>query len=96
MKIMPAIGTLRRKVRAGWLQWSGRERPPLLVDHPQQRRLSRPWHIAALVALAGAGLGAGGAALAVGPAASGLVAPADTAETANGNPAGLTRLQHPE
>jgi hypothetical protein len=45
---------------------------------------------------AGGGLGAGGAALAVGPAASGLVAPADTAETANGNPAGLTRLQHPE
>ena len=56
----------------------------------------RPWHIAALVALAGAGLGAAGAARAVGPAASGLVAPADTAETANGNPAGLTRLQHPE
>lgn len=68
----------------------------LLVVQPQRCRLNREWHIAALVALAGAGLGAGGAARAVGPAASGLVAPADTAEAAGANPAGLTRLQSPE
>jgi len=67
-----------------------------LVVHPQPRLLNRKWRTAALVALAGAGLGAGGAARAVGPAASGLVATADTAETAGNNPAGVTRLQNPE
>jgi long-chain fatty acid transport protein len=54
------------------------------------------WRNASLVALASAGLGAGSVAQAVGPAASGLVAPADTAETVRDNPAGLTRLQNPE
>ncbi len=63
---------------------------------PQRLRLNRPGHLGALVALASAGLGAGGAAQAVGPAASGLIATADTAETAGNNPAGLTRLQNPE
>jgi long-chain fatty acid transport protein len=67
-----------------------------LIAHPQRRRLNWKWRTAVLVALAGAGLGAGGAARAVGPAASGLIATADTAETAGNNPAGLTRLQNPE
>jgi long-chain fatty acid transport protein len=67
-----------------------------LIAHPQRRFLNRKWRTAALVALAGIGLGAGSAARAVGPAASGLIATADTAETAGNNPAGLTRLQNPE
>jgi long-chain fatty acid transport protein len=70
--------------------------PMSLIAQPQRRRANRECCWAALVALAGAGLGAGGAARAVGPAATGLVAPADTAETARDNPAGLTRLQNPE
>jgi long-chain fatty acid transport protein len=70
--------------------------PRLLVVQPQRRRLNRQWRSAALVALGGAGLGAGDAARAVGPAVTGIVAPAETAETARDNPAGLTRLQNPE
>ena len=50
----------------------------------------------ALVVLAGAGLCGADPALARGPAVSGIVAPADSAVTAADNPAGLTRLQHPE
>jgi long-chain fatty acid transport protein len=71
-------------------------RPMSLIAQPQRRRASREWSGAALVAFASAGLGTGGAARAVGPAATGLVAPADTAETARDNPAGLTRLQNSE
>jgi long-chain fatty acid transport protein len=68
----------------------------LPVVQPQRRRLNREWRSVALVVLAGAGLGAGDAARAVGPAGSGLVAPAESAETGSVNPAGLTRLHNPE
>jgi len=44
----------------------------------------------------GAGLGASAAALAVGPAFSGLFANANDAIEANSNPAALTRIEHPE
>jgi Outer membrane protein transport protein (OMPP1/FadL/TodX) len=67
-----------------------------LLVHPQRRLPNRKWRTAALVALAGAGFCAAEAARAVGPAASGLIATADTAETAGNNPAGLTRLRNPE
>ena len=63
---------------------------------PRRGDLKRERHTKSLVALAAAGLLCGSAASAVGPAASGIVAPADTAETARDNPAGLTRLHDPE
>lgn len=60
---------------------------------PMQRScLTGRWR----AALAIATLVGGSAAFALGPAATGIVAPADTAETAGTNPAGLTRLHNPE
>lgn len=68
---------------------SGQLHAPRRHDPKRKRRPT-------LVAFTAAGLIWGGAASAVGPAASGIVAPADTAETARDNPAGLTRLHNPE
>lgn len=72
---------------------SPRRRQAAAPQRPQPKR-GRP--AASLAAFTAAGLLCGGAASAVGPAASGIVAPANTAETARDNPAGLTRLHDPE